>query len=469
LRTIDENPIKDCKYSNSTEPVGGKKEKWKIESKLGENSLTTQPQKGEETVKREYEIRTNFNVGEIIQSRIDNSKLIVSLHIDRTKYETHEELYAAIKKWWIETKNRSEKTIIDRIRHARSMQNYPLYPVNWIKFEPEQILNQLLYRQIYRYKERAKETGNPTYGATQLHNLWKTVNMFAEAYGIDISYWGWNPPTPPEPQVKIVPRPETVNRLMHKWYSNDRFENALIRTLLTVGFHIGVRPEELIILKVNDVHFDDGYIFIREQKKKYRERQVWIDEPVMNSKQQNSLSNWVNVWRPKRVNGKSGDYLFIQKDGAPFPSEDALRMYLTPFVKLVWNDFKPKIMRDWSAIARLIRTKIETKNWDIRTVKNDLGHKYEKTTESYIRYAENYYRKDPYDWLRSVLKFHRHSLRMLRLMKQEYGPSPKKITEILTNDKKGVIEVRVSPVEIYGPGGIRTRDLQLRRLPPNPG
>jgi integrase len=171
---------------------------------------------------------------------------------------------------------------------------------------------------------------------------------------------------------------------MHKWYSNDRFQNALIRTLLTVGFHIGVRPEELIILKVNDVHFDDGYIFIREQKKKYRERQVWIDEPVMNSKQQNSLSNWVNVWRPKRVNGKSRDYLFIQKDGSPFPSEDALRMYLTPFVKPVWNDFKPKIMRDWSAIARLIRTKIETKNWDTRTVKNDLGHKYEKTTESYI-------------------------------------------------------------------------------------
>ncbi len=24
-------------------------------------------------------------------------------------------------------------------------------------------------------------------------------------------------------------------------------------------------------------------------------------------------------------------------------------------------------------------------------------------------------------------------------------------------------------VKMYGPGGIRTRDLQLRRLPPNPG
>jgi hypothetical protein len=35
--------------------------------------------------------------------------------------------------------------------------------------------------------------------------------------------------------------------------------------------------------------------------------------------------------------------------------------------------------------------------------------------------------------------------------------------------KKETLEVRVSPIEFYGPGGIRTRDLQLRRLPPNPG
>ncbi|HUS99463.1 MAG TPA: site-specific integrase, partial [Candidatus Thermoplasmatota archaeon] len=363
------------------------------------------------------------------------------------------ELYHAISDWWVDTKGRSETTVIDRIRHARSMQLHAIYPVDWFKFEPEQILNQLLFRKKYEYKELAKTTGNPTYGTTQLINLWKTVNMFANAYGIDISYWGWNPPTPPEPQVKIVPRPETVNRLIHHWYTNDRFENALIRTLLTVGFHIGPRPEELIILKVNDIYLDEGYIFIREQKKKYRERQVWVDEPVMTSKQQNSVGNWVNIWRPKRVNEKSGDFIFIQKNGSPFPSEDALRMYLSPFVKPIWCDFCPKIMRDWSAIARLIRTKIETKKWDTRTVKDDLGHKYEKTTESYIRYAKNYYRKDPYDWLRAVLKFHKNSMRMKRLMKQEYGPC-QEIPQILTNEKNRTPEVRVSPVEIYGPGGI---------------
>ncbi len=401
--------------------VGGVSKKWTHTTpQLGEHFANNQPLHGEEMVNRPYVIQPYLNVDE--RPRIDDRKLIISLHVDRSKYTTHEEIYHEITKWWVNIKNRSATTVKDRICHARSMQHHPIYPVDWLQFDPVQILNQLLYRQIHEYPELAKKTGRPTYGVTQLNNLWKVVRMFSEAYGVDISHWGWTPPTPPEPQVKIVPRPETVNKLMHHWYTNDRFENALIRTLLTVGFHTGVRPEELVILKVKDVRFDEGYLLIHEQKKKYRERQVWIDESVLSSRQQNSLRNWVILWRPRKANEKSGDFLFIQKNGTPFPSAEALRMYLMPFCKPVWPDFKPRIMRDWSAIARLIRTKIETKKWDTRIVKNDLGHKHEKTTESYIRFAENYYRRDPYDWLRAVLKFHPDSKRMLSL-RQEYGPS----------------------------------------------
>jgi len=43
---------------------------------------------------------------------------------------------------------------------------------------------------------------------------------------------------------------------------------------------------------------------------------------------------------------------------------------------------------------------------------------------------------------------------MLRLIKQEYGLSPPEIPEILTIEKKGALEVRVSLVNFYGPGGI---------------
>lgn len=395
-----------------------------------------------------------INIGDLERPAIDVKKLLIPLHVDRTLYQTEEELFKALTDWWINIKHRSPKTITVRIRHARNMSQHHIYPVNWLEFQPEQILNQMLFIQIYEYPEMAKEKGNPTYGSTQINNLWKTVRTFAESFGIDISYWGYSPPEPPEPQVKIVPRPKTVNKLIHNRYTWDYYTNALIKTILTVGFNAGLRPEELIIIKVDDVKFEEGYILIREQKKRFRERQIWIEDSVMNSRQQNSLKNWINIWRKKEENKLSGDILFIQKGGKPFPSEDALRMFLSPYCKQVWQEFCPKIMRDWSAIARLIRTKVETKKWDTRTVKNALGHKYEKTTESYIKFAEEYYRKDPYDWLRSVLKFHPHSKRM----KQHYSSSQKN-TVTLTNGKKWFIEELVSPVENDGPGGIRTRDL----------
>ena len=250
---------------------------------------------------------------------------------------------------------------------------------------------------------------------------------------------------------------------MHYKYTTDRFTTSLVRTMLTVGFHIGLRPEELLILKVDDIFFDEGYIFIREQKKNYRQRQIWLDPPVLYSHQQNSLKNWTSVWREGIANGYSGDFLFIQKNGKPFSNVDTQRMFLNRYCKPVWKHFSPKIMRDWCAIARLIRTKIETKNWDIRVVKNALGHKYEKTTENYIKYAENYFRNDNYDWLRAVLKFHPHSKRMQKLMKQQYGAC-QKIPEILknrttdmngflpTNGQNGSPEVRSPPVGNYGPG-----------------
>ena len=476
MKHTEENNINDpfiTPGASHGELAGGNVKKWQNVSQLGKSNIDhiCPLMSGEEMVKQGYVTRNLYNVEEL-KPRIDDSKLLIPLHVDRLKFETPEQLYKAITGWWTDIKDRSPKTIKSRITNARSMANHSVYPVDWLKFEPEQIINQLIYRQTVEYKELQKKTGNPTYGYTQLNNFWKTVNTFSQAFGIDISYWGWTPPSPPEPQVKIVPRPIIVNKLIHHWYTNNRYENALIRTLLTIGFQSGLRPGELITIKVSDVKLDEGYILITEQKKKFRERQVWLEDDILYSRRQNSLNNFANIWRPRVITIASGDVLFIQKDGNPFPSEDALRMYLAPFVKPVWSDYKPKIMRDWCAIAQLIRTKIETNKWDTRTVKNALGHKYEKTTENYIKYAENYYRKDPYDWLRAVLKFHRNSKRMLRLMGKENGTSQKQQPKILTNKNALLmnnLRLRQSTGEdSYGPGGIRTRDLQLRRLSPYP-
>lgn len=391
------------------------------------------------------------------ERKIDDGKLLFPLHVNRYSYETHEELYKAVRDWWVTVKGKSEATITHRITYARAMARHPIYPVNWFEFVPEQILNLVMHKQIIEYPKRAKETGNPNYGISQLHHDIKTIRTFASCFDINISSWGWSPPSIPEPQVKIVPRPRTVNKLLHHKYSTDRYTTALVRTLLTVGFHSGMRPEEIIILKEKNVKFDEGYILIAEQKKRFRERQIWLDPPVMHSRQLSSLKNWCEIWRPRSPpNDLSKGLLFIQKNGKPFPNENAFRMFLNRHCKPVWNDFTPKIMRDWCAIAKLIRTKIETKRWDTRIVKYALGHKNEKTTDMYTKFAENYYRNDPYDWLRAVLKFHPNSKRMKRLMEQQNGPS-QEISEILeksqksTNGQKKPSAVKVSSVGKNGP------------------
>lgn len=456
--------------------AGGIKREWNTKIKSGQTIDRPKPQPDGEEMGEFGNVKANFNVEN--QTRfIDHSKLIIPLLVDRSRCKTHEEIYYAIRKWWMESpdkisdkgprKGRSPSTINNYIRHARAMEKHPVYPVSWFTFDPHQIINQMLYREHYEYPERAKETGDPTYGVTQLNNFWKAIRTFAGAFGIDVTWWPWRPPSPPEHKRKIVPGPSVVNKLIHHRYSKNRETNALIRTLLTLGFQSGVRPEELITIKVNWVDFDESHINIREQKKRYRERTVWIEPSVIQSHQQNSIYNWLHVWRPRIANEHSGDYLFIQTNGKPFSSEDHLRRYLNAYVKPVWQPFHPKVMRDWFAVAKLIRTKIETKKWDTRQVTRALGHKYEKTTEVYIENAEEKFRNDAYDWLRAVLKFHPTSKRMQRLMKRQYGPG--QTIQKPTNEKNRAPEVMSPPVAIYGPGGIRTRDLQLRRLPPNPG
>lgn len=56
-------------------------------------------------------------------------------------------MFKGIRDWWVNTKNRTEKTIKTRIGAARFTAKHVLYPVNWFTFdqESEQIINLLLY------------------------------------------------------------------------------------------------------------------------------------------------------------------------------------------------------------------------------------------------------------------------------------------------------------------------------------
>ena len=61
-------------------------------------------------------------------------------------------------------------------------------------------------------------------------------------------------------------------------------------------------------------------------------------------------------------------------------------------------------MRHWCAVARLIKTKVETGTFDIFQIQKWLGHEEITTTNTYINYATNYYNVMPVDWISLALK-----------------------------------------------------------------
>jgi len=177
-----------------------------------------------------------------------------------------------------------------------------------------------------------------------------------------------------------------------------------------VGWRI---PSEPAVMKIQDVKIDGrnrGYIKITEPKKHFSTRHITPKE-IMTNKRRKSFKNWIDAWRPKVENQYSGDALYLRSDGRPFENKEQLRMYLnrktTKIIKEIFPEYHNYVARDFCAIARLIRAKIETKHFDVFEVKEWLGHTQIQTTMSYVKDAKHYYRLAPYDWINRALKANR--------------------------------------------------------------
>jgi len=293
-----------------------------------------------------------------------------------------------------ELRQRLKHTTIEKyLRYVRFMQHHKIS----IDF------NNIDYTQFIRHMDYRERVENATPDA--LRHEWKVMKMILKAYNID--NWSYRPPPGPKPAVRILPFPETVNKFFNYRYSKDLYKTRLYQYLFFFGFLVGVRPpSEIVELKVSDVYFEDNgrsYLIVTEPKK-YKSRRVVIPEKqILINPNSKSLKNYIDIWRAKVENQNSGDALFLRPDGKPFTTE-CLRGNLSKYGKKVWPHFRPYDMRHWCAVARLIKNKVETKYFDVYQVKNWLGHDKMGTTEDYIKYAEQYYREYPVDWISKAMR-----------------------------------------------------------------
>jgi len=288
---------------------------------------------------------------------------------------------------WTKKYRRKPSTAINYINDLKRLSNDKVIPINLLRPNPAQIITYLDY---YEDENHPYKSIDP----------WKAIKALYRMCGIDTSLWGYIPPSPPPSKVRIIPLPQQVKQITTHRYTNDKIKNQIIQKLLFQGFILGLRPQEYPLIKTEDIYLDEGYLIITEPKKHQQRRQVFPEKDALVNPRRKSIKNQLILHDKIKPNSP---YLFIQHNGKPWTT-NYLRRWITEQVKTIYPDFSMYTMRHWCAIARLIQTKVENGIFDVWQVKEWLGHERIKTTQTYVRYAERYYRIAPFDWIKALLK-----------------------------------------------------------------
>jgi len=324
---------------------------------------------------------------------INNKQLENPIKLNPKK-ATYEKVAFHAERW----QRLSKSSIEHRLRCARRMSKHPVYPINF---------NNPRYEQFIAYMDyRERIEGSSGYA---LMNDLRAMQMFLRAYDIDQRTWFYKLPTMPRHKKRKVPFPEIVYKMCNYKYSKDPYENALYQYLMFHNFFIGWRvPSEPCSMSIKDIDIDNkgrGSIIITETKKRHSKRIIIPERYILSAPTYKSLKNWIEKWRPIAANQYSGDALYIQPNGKPFTVR-YLGKKLRENGKKVWPHYQPYVSRHWCAIALLIRTRLESKTWDTRRVQKYLGHEKPSTTDTYIEFAEEYFRQEPKDWFLHALRKH---------------------------------------------------------------
>ena len=294
-----------------------------------------------------------------------------------------------------------ETTINRHINYLQLMADKEnnVIPIDFFNPSYPQYLYHMNWYRKYKYDET---TGRNFYGLKQRKSAFE---MYLEACGINKSFFQYHLPKHPEEKPIEFPNPEIAFKIIRHPYFKDDDENKLYQMIHLYNFIVGCRPEsEDIILRLENINWDDCIITYPQPKRNYKIREIFVDHALINGKTRKSLRNYVDHLRPKFVTQYSDNYLFISpKTGKPF-TKDFLRKQLTKTGRMVYKQFYPYMSRHYCASGMLIRCYNDKDVDPIKTVKEFLDHKSQKNTERYTAKAKSYYKQYSYDWFKRLLK-----------------------------------------------------------------
>jgi len=158
--------------------------------------------------------------------------------------------------------------------------------------------------------------------------------------------------------------------------------------IIELMYNTGVRVSELVNIKINDIDFENERI--RILGKGSYERFVFYGDYA-----KSSLNTYINGLRRELLNGKTNDYLFLNKNGDNITTRGIQKIVLN-----IIRETSVKTKVSPHTLRHTFATHLLDNGCDLRSVQDMLGHKSINTTEVYThitseRLKEVYFKSHP--------------------------------------------------------------------------
>lgn len=178
-----------------------------------------------------------------------------------------------------------------------------------------------------------------------------------------------------------APRVPPGGKEMEHVLSRIRTDTALClkgKAMLELAYSSALRPRELYNLKISDIDFKKGLLFL-EQSKNRKDRVVPVGSHALRW-----IKRYLTEIRPRYLKGKSEEYVFISHKTGRKLSVWGIRWAIHQTLRLSgFTPFKPYSIRTSAATALLVN------GMSVAHIRKLLGHTELRTTQIYLNIQTN--------------------------------------------------------------------------------